>query len=299
MVNIAEQSDRWIFAEAAFIPEIVLLGYDNLKMALPLSEHTHRSCIEFVYVERGRTVWEVDGRSFETKSGDVFTAFPDEVHKGNYDIIEPCRFWWIIVGLPGREASGNNRTSGQRMGWLRLTSDEERIVLKELLDLPRVVTLGPAAVPVLRKLQSAARRQGETDRLEGTMALLEFLLLLIRCGDRLQETNPTTKRVAEIIDGLPDRLDDNLAVPELAREAGLGTTHFYRLFREQTGLAPKAYMEYLRIEEASRRLRYTDESITSLSMDLGFATSQHFATAFRRIKGRTPTEWRRQGQTDG
>ncbi|MFB6475639.1 MULTISPECIES: helix-turn-helix domain-containing protein [Paenibacillus] len=39
---------------------------------------------------------------------------------------------------------------------------------------------------------------------------------------------------------------------------------------------------------------YTDESSTGLSMDLGFATSQHFATVFRRIKGRTPSQWRQQ-----
>lgn len=270
---------------------MITFGYDDLKVALPLAEHTHSGCFEFVYMEKGRTVWEVGSRTFETKSGDVFTAFPDEVHKGNFNIIEPCRFWWIIVSVPEWEG---RLPDERRSGWLRLAPAEERIILNGLRVLPRVVALGSAAAPVFRKLQDSAQRQGELDRLHGTMALLEFLLMLIRSNDRPNEANTTMKRVAGLIALLPSRLDRTVSVPEMAEEAGLGTTHFYRLFQDMTGLTPKAYMEHLRIEEASRRLLHSNDSITSISMDLGFATSQHFATVFRRIKGRTPSEWRKQ-----
>ncbi|MFD0712886.1 helix-turn-helix domain-containing protein [Paenibacillus sp. GCM10027626] len=288
-----EQTARWVFEDESFIPEVVTFGYDDLREALLLTEHHHAGCFEFVYMEKGRTVWEVDDRTFETKSGEVFTAFPDEVHKGNYDIIEPCRFWWIIVRVPPDEER-QVPAADKQSRWLRLARDEEQSILEGLRNLPRVVSLGPGANPLFRRIQAAAQRQGELDRLEGTMALLEFLLMLVRCSDQPDKANATMPRVAEIIAQLPVRLGSSLSIPELAEEAGLGTTHFYRLFQEMTGLTPKAYIEHLRIEEASRRLLYTDESITSLAMDLGFTTSQHFATVFRRIKGRTPTQWRRQ-----
>ena len=35
-----------------------------------------------------------------------------------------------------------------------------------------------------------------------------------------------------------------------------------------------------------------DVSITNLAIDLGFASSQHFAARFRRETGMTPSEWR-------
>jgi len=288
-----EQTVRWVVEDKTFIPEVITFGYDDLREAIKLTEHHHPGCFEFVYMEKGRTVWEVDGHTFETKSGEVFTAFPDEVHKGNFDIIEPCRFWWVIVQVPPLEDWAQPE-EGERPQWLRLSPEEEQQILEGLRLLPRVISLGPAATPLFQRMQAAMIRKGELDRLEGTMALLGFLLMLIRCNHQPHEENTTMIRVAEIIQQLPSRMGHSISIPELAGEAGLGTTHFYRLFQDMTGLTPKAYIEHLRIEEASRRLLYTDEGITSISMELGFATSQHFATVFRRIKGRTPTQWRQQ-----
>ncbi|MFD2118085.1 helix-turn-helix domain-containing protein [Paenibacillus yanchengensis] len=93
-----------------------------------------------------------------------------------------------------------------------------------------------------------------------------------------------------------DRLEQQPLIKQLADEANLGITQFYKLFKEITGLTPKVYIEHLRIEQACKRLIETDDSITTIAHDLGFVTSQHFATVFRRIKGRTPTVWRKERQ---
>lgn len=278
------RNHRWVFHEDTFIPELVAFGFDDLRSAFPLTEHSHTGCFEFVYMERGRAVWEVGGKPYETMGGDVFVAFPDEVHKGGFDIIEPSRFWWIII---------ESRT-GQPGGWFRLPPAEEQALLQALHELPRVMAIGPAMSASFRRLQAALHNKGELDFTEGRSLIIGFLLMLVRRNAPANADSGTMPRLAALIEQLPARLNSGITVPELAREAGIGTTHFYRTFQELTGLTPKAYIEHLRIEEASRRLLQTDESVLNISMDLGFATSQHFATVFRRIKGRTPTEWRKQ-----
>ena len=50
----------------------------------------------------------------------------------------------------------------------------------------------------------------------------------------------------------------------------------------------------LRIERARLLLAETDMPITMIAADLGYSSSQHFATSFRRDTGTTPSRYRRQ-----
>ncbi|MDG0791293.1 helix-turn-helix transcriptional regulator [Cohnella ginsengisoli] len=83
-------------------------------------------------------------------------------------------------------------------------------------------------------------------------------------------------------------------VPELAASINVSESHLFRLFREIAGEAPATFVERTRIEHARRLLIDSDASVTSLSMDLGFKTSQHFATVFKRYTGVSPRSWRLQ-----
>jgi AraC-like DNA-binding protein len=47
-----------------------------------------------------------------------------------------------------------------------------------------------------------------------------------------------------------------------------------------------------KIEAAQKRLRAGGDSITQIAMDLGFVSSQYFATVFKRIAGQTPRDYR-------
>ena len=57
-------------------------------------------------------------------------------------------------------------------------------------------------------------------------------------------------------------------------------------------MSPWQYILKVRIEAAKQRLAARDESITQIAMRLGFASSQYFATTFKRITGVTPRAYR-------
>ena len=80
---------------------------------------------------------------------------------------------------------------------------------------------------------------------------------------------------------------------ELFSEAGLSYRQLSRHFANAYGMTPKQYQVLCRIDEAKRLLAGTRLSITSIAMELGFPTSQHFAAQFRRHAGATPTAYRR------
>jgi AraC-like DNA-binding protein len=72
----------------------------------------------------------------------------------------------------------------------------------------------------------------------------------------------------------------------------VSTPHFIEVFRAGFGETPKKYLLRQRIEEAARRLRDTDQAITRIALDLGFSSSQHFARAFRQLKGCSARDFR-------
>lgn len=65
-----------------------------------------------------------------------------------------------------------------------------------------------------------------------------------------------------------------------------------RCFRERYGTSPKSYHELLRINEARRLLGETRMEITAIAVELGYSSSQHFASQFRGLVGCTPTVFR-------
>ncbi|MNO29839.1 Melibiose operon regulatory protein [compost metagenome] len=69
--------------------------------------------------------------------------------------------------------------------------------------------------------------------------------------------------------------------------------HFIRSFKQLTQFTPYQYVLRLRIDEAGKRLQRSKESVTEISFKLGFSSVTQFYRAFLRVKGMTPTEYRK------
>jgi AraC-like DNA-binding protein len=80
---------------------------------------------------------------------------------------------------------------------------------------------------------------------------------------------------------------------DLAKEIGVSRFHFWRAFKQSTGMTPHAFIAQRRLEHSADMLRSTNLSATEIAMECGFGSSSHFATAFKRAFGAAPTEFRR------
>jgi AraC family transcriptional regulator len=103
----------------------------------------------------------------------------------------------------------------------------------------------------------------------------------------------SAESLRRVQDYIHSNLPATITLVELSRVAGLSRRHFLRAFRESVGDTPLGYVRTLRIEEAKRRLSQGSQSITEVALDCGFSHAQHFATAFRRATGLTPSAFHR------
>lgn len=83
-------------------------------------------------------------------------------------------------------------------------------------------------------------------------------------------------------------------VAELARRCGLSRSHFTRAFRISIGTPPHRWLVRQRLRRAGEMLERTDERISAIALNCGFADQSHLTRIFGAVMGVSPAAWRRQ-----
>lgn len=82
-------------------------------------------------------------------------------------------------------------------------------------------------------------------------------------------------------------------VEQMIRRSPLAERTFKRRFANATGLAPIAYVQRLRIEDAKRRLERTEAPVDEISWRVGYEDPAFFRRLFKRTTGLAPGAYRR------
>ena len=107
-----------------------------------------------------------------------------------------------------------------------------------------------------------------------------------------KQRTPIDFRVRKSLRLLDDGLTQGLELDTVARDAGLSRPHFYKLFRENTGVTPALYANTMRVERALDRLTSSQISVTDIGFELGFSSQSHFTHFFAANVGIAPTLYR-------
>jgi transcriptional regulator GlxA family with amidase domain len=82
-------------------------------------------------------------------------------------------------------------------------------------------------------------------------------------------------------------------VDAMIRRSSLAERTFKRRFTEATGVAPIAYVQRLRVEDAKRRLERTDAPVDEIGWRVGYEDAAFFRRLFKRTTGMTPGAYRK------
>ena len=90
----------------------------------------------------------------------------------------------------------------------------------------------------------------------------------------------------------------NLDLDALAAQLNISYSWFRKIFRDYTGHPPAKYFMLLKLRRAQHMLANTQESIKEIAFALGFKSTEHFYTTFKRVTGSTPNAYRRSSMPD-
>jgi AraC family transcriptional regulator len=100
------------------------------------------------------------------------------------------------------------------------------------------------------------------------------------------------RQLRAVQDHVHERLGERLSTEALAELVGLSPSHFFRVFKQATGMSPLQFIQRERIARAQQLIRETSSSFIEIALEVGYTSPSHFAQVFRRLVGVTPTEFR-------
>ncbi|MFI9240546.1 GlxA family transcriptional regulator [Streptomyces sp. NPDC053079] len=103
---------------------------------------------------------------------------------------------------------------------------------------------------------------------------------------------PLGGALRELVEAIDAHPADDLSVPALAARLGMSRRHFSRVFSQQVGTSPGAYVERARVAAARALLESTPDSVDTIAGQCGFGTVETMRRAFVREAGVSPAAYR-------
>lgn len=251
-----------------------------------ISDHVHPDAVELCYAYQGAQHYSVGGCDYALQAGDVFVSYPNEVHSGGGRAQEKGGLlYYMIID-----------TVNELPSFLGLGPDEGPPLAAMVAALPRHFYAGYQLKPLFDELFRIYRARPP---LASLLMRSQFCLLVEQLASAAAEAkHPRRSEIVRVLEAIEQRLPSVPQIRELAEILHLSESYFKQKFRQETGLPPAMYIMQRRIALAQSQLA-EGRSVTETAYELGFSSSQHFATYFKAYTRQTPSAWRKARQKPG
>ena len=244
-----------------------LMSY-SLDKGLSSYAHLHKE-LEVVYVREGKAIAYADKNSYVLNEGDMFIAFPNQVHY--YRTVNEGGFM-VLIFSPDI-IFGYSSEISQSIPDKNYVSSDEMGELKELFD----------------KIHIA---DGEYKNLSISGYINVMMSLLLPKFTLKTISAEKNSTFYNIIDFCTRNFREDITLDIIAEKLHLNKYYISHLINKRLKQNFNEYINNLRIAEACNLLRESDKKIADISEDVGFGTIRSFNRAFKLSIGVSPAEYR-------
>jgi AraC family transcriptional regulator, activator of mtrCDE len=272
---------------------VLLLSGNRWRISDLKSDHLHfHNCLEIGICHSDSGIMELEGHSVPFKEGDI-TCVPRHLPHTTYSSANTASLWSYIFFEPEELFKNLFRSSDNNFERPMSTLKISNYILSSE-KYPKVYNLVTTIIDELKQ-QSPYYKES----VQGLLLSLYIELIRIYSKNANTSTHEEDHHLEDtvIISPVLEYIYKNYAAPItidfLADLCHLSTTHFRRKFHEIMGTSPLDFVNSTRIDEACKLLRSTEDSILSISEQVGFLSISSFNRCFHKFMGESPREWRK------
>lgn len=276
------------------------MGYFDVICEQDWGIEDHRNeGIEICFQETGASSLVVDGKRHATQAGTLSITRPWQLHSLGNPHLGPGRLHWIIVDVGIRRPN----QSWTWPDWCILTDDDRAKLTQALRGTENPIWKANKEIGrIFSKLGSYLNNDQPTAHLSRIKITLNQLFIALLDLMRDQNIIPDESLSSPLKTGElflkelqrdPRILTFPWTLDSMAEHCGIGRTTFANICHDITNTSPIDFLNRSRLEYAAQRLSQESKTaITTIAMDLGYATSQYFSRKFKERYQKTPREWR-------
>jgi AraC-like DNA-binding protein len=264
-------------ARSLVLFDVYAAGVSAWRRGMELIREKSEICaIEMVLEGEGEMV--ASGTTHHLVPGDIYLLHFDENHVYRTGDCENWKKIWIAF----------------RHGFV--TEAMRHLRLLEISKLRVDPDLQAAYEELFFKILHLMRDKPSGFRIQTSSLAYSLLLMLSRDASEEERHPLIPPAIARTIRYAEQHLGDPLNMDILARVAGCSRVHLTRLFKKHLGIHTRDWLIDTRMRYARMMLNVSDKTVNEISGMVGYWDPYHFSTAFRRVTGMSPTEYRRQSR---
>ena len=250
----------------------------------PMLQHRHKNFTELIYVLDGHGSYRIDKRMYEIKPGNLLVVDRNVWHGE-----EPFRH-------------EHNTTLTVAIRDLKINSKEVKLIEKHqraIIDFEPGSAVEKLIVALYELQKVPNPDMSLCDSLVNSILNIVYTKLteLRRNQDEIDVKNDELIRV--ISEYLDEHYDEPLTLSEIGEKFGISHYYLAHIFKSETGVSPMKYVMHRKIGEVQNLLMNSDLSIKEIGERMGFSSSCHLSTVFKKYFGISPKTYRQNFKAGG
>ena len=276
------EPERNIKSGHCLLPEVPSLGWCKSHNAAFGGKRTYGApAFELGYIAKGSVEWWLDGELQEIGPGSIFISKPGEHQGGDYTLIHPCERYWIRIQFPNQ---------GALPGLSRALTEDLNMTFNQMRY--RHFPTSPEVKHCFEQLLHEHRNPQALSLLKARATLHQLIVATVR-DYKAKERACYPAEISGALSWIHSHNLRNCHIKDIAEVVGLSVGYFHERFMGTVGYTPNDYLNRRRIYLAKLELIRSAKTVTEVAFEVGFSSSQYFATVFKKLVGITPVAYRK------
>lgn len=252
--------------------------------------HWHEE-IEILFIEEGKGEFKVDLDSHILEKGDILIIKPFSLHSMHPINDTYCSWKSMLFNL---NMLNSSITDGCLIKYFAPILNNEHqlplLIIKDCIGYDDILNS-------IKEIFYCFNSQNTAFELKLKSLLFYFFSLLYENDLVIKKkvasiTNEATKKIKTILNYIEENYMNEIPISSISSTVNLSEYYFMRFFKKYLGMTFTEYVNFYRLDIASKLLNSTYKSITEISFETGFNSVSYFNKLFKAQFKVTPKEFR-------